>query len=283
MTQTEPRRTLLGVFAHPDDESFGTGGLLARYVAEGAHVSLVCATNGEVGEISDPSLATPETLGDVRVGEMENAARVLGISELIMLGYRDSGMPGTPDNNDPRAFAQATDGEVVSRLVGIIRRLRPQVVVTFDPNGGYGHPDHISIHLHTVAAFHAAGDPARYPSEGAPWQPARLFYSAIPRSAFKEMREHMKSAGIDTSDFERFEEAVIGWDDDQINVIMDVSDMIDIKWEALQCHRTQLGGENFFSRMPEAVRRQILSRESFVQAWPEPSEGLRLTHLFDGL
>ena len=283
MTQTEPRRTLLGVFAHPDDESFGTGGLLARYVAEGAHVSLVCATNGEVGEISDPSLATPETLGDVRVGEMENAARVLGISELIMLGYRDSGMPGTPDNNDPRAFAQATDGEVVSRLVGIIRRLRPQVVVTFDPNGGYGHPDHISIHLHTVAAFHAAGDPARYPGEGAPWQPARLFYSAIPRSAFKEMREHMKSAGIDTSDFERFEEAVIGWDDDQINVIMDVSDMIDIKWEALQCHRTQLGGENFFSRMPEAVRRQILSRESFVQAWPEPSEGLRLTHLFDGL
>ena len=283
MTQTEPRRALLGVFAHPDDESFGTGGLLARYVAEGAHVSLVCATNGEVGEISDPSLATPETLGDVRVGEMENAARVLGISELIMLGYRDSGMPGTPDNNDPRAFAQAPDGEVVSRLVGIIRRLRPQVVVTFDPNGGYGHPDHISIHLHTVAAFHAAGDPARYPSEGAPWQPARLFYSAIPRSAFKEMREHMKSAGIDTSDFERFEEAVIGWDDDQINVIMDVSDMIDIKWEALQCHRTQLGGENFFSRMPEAVRRQILSRETFVQAWPEPSPGLRISHLFDGL
>ncbi|MCH8109336.1 MAG: PIG-L family deacetylase [Chloroflexi bacterium] len=283
MTQTEPRRALLGVFAHPDDESFGTGGLLARYVAEGAHVSLVCATNGEVGEISDPSLATPETLGDVRVGEMENAARVLGISELIMLGYRDSGMPGTPDNNDPRAFAQAPDGEVVSRLVGIIRRLRPQVVVTFDPNGGYGHPDHISIHLHTVAAFHAAGDPARYPDEGAPWLPARLFYSAIPRSAFKEMREHMKSAGIDTSDFERFEEAVIGWDDDQINVIMDVSDTIDIKWEALQCHRTQLGGENFFSRMPEAVRRQILSRETFVQAWPEPSEGLRLTHLFDGL
>ena len=283
MTQVEPKRALLGAFAHPDDESFGTGGLLARYAAEGAHVSLVCATNGEVGEISDPGLATPETLGDVRVGEMKEAAKVLGISELIMLGYRDSGMPGTPENDDPRAFAQTPDDEVVSKLVGIIRRLRPQVVVTFDPNGGYGHPDHISIHLHTVDAFHAAGDPARYPDEGAPWQPARLFYSAIPRSAFNEMREQMESAGIDTSEFERFEEAVIGWPDDQINVIMDVSDMIDIKWEALQCHRTQVGGDNFFSRMPEAVRKLILSRETFVQAWPEPSPGLRMNHLFDGL
>lgn len=283
MTQAEPQRALLGAFAHPDDESFGTGGLLARYVAEGAHVSLVCATNGEVGEISDSSLATPETLGDVRVGEMKEAARVLGISELIMLGYRDSGMPGTAENSDPRAFAQAPDDEVVSRLVGIIRRLRPQVVVTFDPNGGYGHPDHISIHLHTVAAFHASGDPERFPEEGAPWQPARLFYSAIPRSAFKEMREHMESAGIDTSEFEHFEEAVIGWPDDQINVIMDVTDTIDTKWRALQSHRTQLGGDNFFSRLPEAVIKQMLSRETFVQAWPEPSEGLRLTHLFDGL
>ena len=283
MAQPEQRRSILGVFAHPDDESFGTGGLLARYVAEGAQVSLVCATNGDVGEISDPSLATPETLGDVRVGEMKEAASVLGITELIMFGYRDSGMQGTPDNDDPRAFAQAPDDEVVSRLVGIIRRLRPQVVVTFGPNGGYGHPDHISIHLHTVAAFHAAGDPARYPDEGAPWQSARLFYVAISSSAFKEMRKNMEAAGMDTSEFENFEDAVIGWPDEQINVVMDVTNTIDIKWRALQSHRTQLGGDNFFSRMPEALRRQMLSRETFVQAWPEPSEGLRLTHLFDGL
>ncbi|MER3515271.1 MAG: GlcNAc-PI de-N-acetylase, partial [Chloroflexota bacterium] len=155
-------RSLLSVFAHPDDESFGVGGTLAYYAAQGHRVALG-ATRGDVGEIADPALATPQTLGDVRTAELNCAAQVLGVSKIILLGYRDSGMAGTPENQDPRAFMNAPAEEVVERLVGIIRRLRPQVVITFDPYGGYGHPDHIAIHRHTVAAFHAAGDPARYP------------------------------------------------------------------------------------------------------------------------
>ena len=144
-------RSLLAVFAHPDDETFGGGGLLARYAAEGVRVSMVCAPRGEVGEISDPSLATRENLGEVRERELRDACRVLGIEEPIILGYRDSGMAGTSDNANPRAFSQADQEEVVEKVVEIIRRERPHVLVTFDPNGGYGHPDHIRIHQATLA------------------------------------------------------------------------------------------------------------------------------------
>ncbi len=123
---------LLATFAHPDDEGFGTGGTLAHYAAAGGQAGLVCATRGEVGEISDPDLATPETLPEVREAELRCAGQKLGLSELTFLGYRDSGMAGTPENEDLRAFANAPAAEVVARLVGLIRRWRPQVIVTFD-------------------------------------------------------------------------------------------------------------------------------------------------------
>ena len=154
MTDDARGRKLLAIYAHPDDESFGSGGMLAKYAAEGASVGLVCATNGEMGEISDPDLASSDTLGDVRIAELKCAAEALGVTELVLLGYRDSGMAETADNEDPRAFANAPDDEIVARLVGIIRRVRPDVVVTFDPTGGYGHPDHVAVHNRTVAAFH---------------------------------------------------------------------------------------------------------------------------------
>ena len=188
--------TLLAIFAHPDDEAFGTGGSLSRYAASGAQVALICATRGEVGEISDSSFATPETLGEVRESELRCAAETMGVNELIFLDYRDSGMVGTPENDDPRAFINASASEVVQSLVSAIRRIQPDVVVTFEPNGGYGHPDHIAIHKHTVAAFHAAADPA-YHAPGGPWQAARLFYTAIPRSFFLEMRRQLQEAGED--------------------------------------------------------------------------------------
>ena len=174
--------TLLAVFAHPDDEAFGTGGSLSRYAASGAQVALICATRGEVGEISDPSFATPETLGEVRESELRCAAETMGVQELIFLNYRDSGMAGTPENQDTRAFINAPAEQVVPQLVSAIRRLRPEVVVTFEPNGGYGHPDHIAIHKHTVAAFHAAADPAYHTGNGLqqPWQASRLFYYCHP-------------------------------------------------------------------------------------------------------
>lgn len=275
------QRYLLACFAHPDDEAFGTGGTLARYAAEGVRVILVCATQGEAGEIADPTLATPETLGQVRETELRCAAEALGISEVIFLGYRDSGMAGTPENQDPRAFVNAPAGEVVTRLVGIIRQVQPDVVITFEPNGGYGHPDHIAIHRHTVAAFHAAGDPARYLDQGAAWQPARLFYTAIPRSFFREMRDRMEALGLDIGEFARFEErGVTGWPDEEVHVTLDVSATIEAKWAALQCHRTQFGPDHLFRRLPEEVIKEMMSREYFALAWPQPAPGLRLPGLF---
>jgi N-acetyl-1-D-myo-inositol-2-amino-2-deoxy-alpha-D-glucopyranoside deacetylase len=271
---------LLALFAHPDDEAFGSGGALARYAADGAQVALVCTTRGEVGQISDPALATRETLGAVREGELRCAAQALGIGELIFLGYRDSGMEGTPENSDPLAYMNAPSEQVVERLVGIMRRLRPQVVLTFDPQGGYGHPDHIAIHRHSVAAFHAAGDPARFPEQGPAWQPARLFYTALPRSFFEQMQAQMEAHGIDTSQFRRFEER--GWPDERITVSLDVAGTLDAKWQALQCHRTQFGPDNLLRRMPEELMQQILSREHFALAWPEPERGLRMGDLFEG-
>jgi N-acetyl-1-D-myo-inositol-2-amino-2-deoxy-alpha-D-glucopyranoside deacetylase len=273
-------KRLLAIFAHPDDEAFGTGGTLAHYAAEGADIVLVCATRGEVGEIADDNLATPETLGQVRENELRCAAGALGISEVIFLDYRDSGMDGTPENGDPRAFIKASADEVISRLVGIIRRVRPDVVVTFEPNGGYGHPDHIAAHRHTVAAFHAAADPARYLEQGDVWQSSHLFYTAIPRSFFLEMRDQLEAMGEDTSDFARWEEAGAGWPDEQINITLDVAKGIEAKWMALNCHRTQFGPDNLFRRLPEDVVKRLMSHEHFALAWPNPEPGLQLAGLF---
>jgi LmbE family N-acetylglucosaminyl deacetylase len=275
--------SLLAIFAHPDDEAFGTGGTIARYAAEGVKTYLVCATRGEVGEISDPSLATPETLGQVREAELRCATETMGVCELIFLDYRDSGMAGTSENQDPRAFINAPAKEVIARLVAIIRRLRPQVVLTFEPFGGYGHPDHIAIHCHTVAAFDAAADASYAPELGAPWQAKRLFYTAIPRSFFLEMRSRMAALGLDTSDLDRFEDPRVGWPDELVNVRINVSGNVQSKWEALNCHRTQFGPGNLFHRLPDAEVKQLMSSECFSLAWPEPQPGLILKGLFDNL
>lgn len=275
---------LLAVFAHPDDEAFATGGSLACYASSGVNVVLVCATRGEAGEISDPNFATPETLGQVREEELRCAAETVGISELIFLDYRDSGMEGTPENDDPRAFINAPPDEVVYKLVKIMRRLKPDIVVTFEPNGGYGHPDHIAIHKHTVAAFHAAADPTYNPGLGYSWQATRLYYTAIPRSFFQEMRTQLEALGEDTSEFDRFEEdGDSGWPDELINVSLDVTETVDAKWEALECHRTQFGPGNLFRRLPENQAKKLMSHEYYSLAWPEPDPGRKMSDLFYGL
>jgi mycothiol S-conjugate amidase len=277
------QRSLLAAFAHPDDESFGSGGTLAHYARNGVHVTLVCATRGEVGEISDPVLATPETLGQVREQEMRNAADALGIQDLRFLGYRDSGMAGTDENRNPQAFVNVPAETVIRQLVQIIREVRPQVVLTFDPNGGYGHPDHIAIHQHTVAAFHRAGDPEQYPDAGPVWQPARLFYTAIPRSTFQAMRDRMAAIGADTSMFQRLDENGMGWPDEAIQARIDVSQTVNAKWQSLNAHRTQFGEAHMFRRIPQDEALAILSREHFALAWPQPPEGFKLSELFEGV
>src|SRR5438552_9322857 len=152
----DARRTLIAVHAHPDDECLSTGGILARYAAEGVRTVLVTCTDGAVGEISDPALATPENLVEVRARELDNAVRILHVSRLVKLGYRDSGMAGTADNNHPDSFQQAPFDDALERVVRVVRHERPQVLVTYDERGGYGHPHHIRPHQVAVAGFEAA-------------------------------------------------------------------------------------------------------------------------------
>jgi LmbE family N-acetylglucosaminyl deacetylase len=275
-----PERSLLACYAHPDDETL-CAGTMARYAAEGARVTLVCATSGDVGEIRDPALATPETLAQVREGELRCAATALGIGEPIFLGYRDSGMDGTPENQHPAAFRNANADEVAGRLVAIIRDVEPQVVVTFDATGGYGHPDHLAIHRHTLAAVMAAGDAARYSVSGPAWQVSRVYFSVFPRSFFDLMRERLVALGEDVSELDEFRErGTIGFADEDIHAIVDASGFVDAKFTAIACHRTQFTGESWFTRIGEAELRRLMSHEYFSQGWPEPSPGARSDGLF---
>ena len=264
-------RSMLVVFAHPDDEAFATGGTLAKYASAGVRTTLVCATRGEVGEISDPVLATPNTLPSVREQELLCSAETLGIEEVVFLGYRDSGMIGTPDNEHPDAFILANEEEVIAKLVGIMRHVKPQIVLTFEPNGGYGHPDHIAIHNHTVSAFHKAAQEDYSVELGEAWRSDRLIYTAIPKSFFMDMRSCLQGLGEDTSDLDRFDETGFVWPDDQVDVEVDVSEVVDRKWSALQCHQTQFGPDNLFRRLPDEDAKALMSREYFAIAWPEIS------------
>lgn len=282
MSQTD-RPGLLAIFAHPDDESAATGGTLAHYAKEGFRVRLVCATRGEIGEISDPNLASHANLGEVREQELRDAAAALGISELTLLDYRDSGMAGTDDNKHPNALCNASADEVVANLVGIIREFKPGVVITFDPSGGYGHPDHIAIHHHTVNAFKAASDPSLYTDQGEPWSASRLFYTVFTDRSFATMRESLQKYGADTSEMDGWEEAADFWDDNKVDVRMDLSGVADAKWDALNAHRTQFGENNIFSRIPVEEAKASLSTEAFVLAQPAAVSGTQLADLFDGL
>jgi mycothiol conjugate amidase Mca len=281
MTET---LTLLAVHAHPDDEVIGTGGILARYAAEGARAALVCATRGEVGEIVDPTIDEQEArprLAEIREAELRAACAVLGVSDLFFLGYRDSGMAGTADNEHPEAFCRADLAEATGHLVRIIRTLRPQDIVTYDQKGGYGHPDHVMAHRVAVAAFEAAGDPQRYPADGLdPWQPAKLYYTAFPRSWFDHIQDFLHRAGL-PSPFDRPDLAPdhIGTPDDLITTRVDVRDYLVQKRQALTCHRTQIAADSFFFQIPEELANMGMGYEHFVRARatitaPQPEDDL---------
>jgi mycothiol conjugate amidase Mca len=282
------QRTLLAVHAHPDDECITTGGILARYAAEGVRTVLVTCTDGAVGEISDPALASPENLAEVRARELDEAVRILSVSRLVKLGYRDSGMAGMSDNMHPASFHQAPLEQAVERVVRIMREEHPQVVVTYDERGGYGHPDHIRAHQVAVAAFDAAGDPSRFPSAGPTWSPAKLYYAVFPRSAMEQFIERLRAAGIDPP-FEREpdaerdenEQPPFGVPDEQVTTSVDVSEYVEAKHAALASHRTQMGPEMFFMRLPPDLFADAFGRETF-QRVAGPG-GSHETDLFEGV
>jgi LmbE family N-acetylglucosaminyl deacetylase len=283
----------MAVFAHPDDESFGTGGTLARYGADpDVRVTLVCATRGEAGEISDPELATPERLGEVREGELRCACQVLGLDDVFLLDYRDSGMAGTPENQDPRALTMADLNEAVGKIVAHIRREQPDVVVTFDESGGYGHPDHTAIHHYAKAAFAAAADPSRYPEQIEaglePHQAQKLYYTAIPWRFFRSVAARMQELGIEIPEryLKRLEEP-FGLPDEACTTDIDVQEFWDTKQAAVQCHVTQLNPDSVFALLPPDIMRELQAWECFQLAESRVAENKDLAEgshdLFAGL
>jgi len=281
----EPHRpTLMTVHAHPDDETIGTGGVMAKSVAAGRRVVLVTCTRGEQGEIVVPAIDTPDNhrrLGELRAAELEAAMGELGVTEWESLGYRDSDMMGREGNDDPRTFWQADVDEAAGRLTWLIRRYQPDVITTYNSFGGYGHPDHIRVHDVSVLAFARAGDPAWYPKQLEnglqPWTPSKLYETAIPASVRDAMSEAMKRAGKpsfwdppEDATPEQLAEreelmAKMLVPDEKITTWVDIAgDPIDRKWRAIQRHVTQIAMDSGFMVFGEEGWKEHWAKEAFV-------------------
>jgi len=270
---TDSDRRLLLVHAHPDDEVIGSGATMAKYAAEGAHVTLVTCTLGEEGEILVPELVhlaadKEDGLGAHRIGELANAMAALGVNDHRFLGgpgrWRDSGMMGLPTNDRPDCFWQADLNEAVGELVRVMREVRPQVVITYDENGGYGHPDHIQAHRVAVAAFDAAADPGRYPEADAAWQPSKLYYTSFPKSflrmgfdALKEMGEEAPFGVTDPDDLP------FGDPDEIVTTEIDARDHLDAKIGAMRAHATQIQVDGPFFALSNHIGQRAFGMEFF--------------------
>ncbi len=275
-------RRLLAVFAHPDDETFGTGGTLALYARRGVEVHLICATRGEVGE-APADLKGFASPGDMREDELRCAAGVLGLKGIHMLGYRDSGMAGSADNTHPRALAAQPVEQVAREIARFIRQIRPQVVITFDPIGGYRHPDHIAIHRATVAAFQMAGD-ASLPLDDLPaFVPDKLYYSTFSRRFLRGAVRMLRLLGQDPEHFGKNRDidiASLANVEFPVHAIITTREVIDVKNQAMACHSSQGGS------MPAVVRwlqRLLAGDETFMRAVPAEPPMQRERDLFEGL
>jgi mycothiol S-conjugate amidase len=250
---------LLTVHAHPDDEASKGPGTVAKYHAEGVRTVLVCCTGGEEGDILNPVLDSPEVRGDigaVRMRELAAATTVIGYDEVVMLGYRDSGMPDTEANARPESFARAPLEEAVGRLVAIIRRERPQVIVTYgDDQKGYPHPDHLRVHEISVIAFDAAGDGGAYPEAGEPWTPSKLYYVGWSGARIVAMHEKFVELGLKSPFDDGWLERAAA-NDIPYTTVIDISDYADVRREALLAHATQVDPTSpfWFGLPPEVAR-----------------------------
>jgi N-acetyl-1-D-myo-inositol-2-amino-2-deoxy-alpha-D-glucopyranoside deacetylase len=262
--------TFMAVHAHPDDEVFGTGGTFAYLADRGVHTVLVTATLGEEGEIVDPTLDEQARkdlfprLADVRRQELRASAEILHIEELRLLHFRDSGMAGTAANNHPEAFYRATFDEATKRLVAVIRELKPQVIVTYDAFGGYGHPDHIQAHRVTCAAFEAAGEQRCFPELGLEaHQPGRLYYTAMPRSLVERAMQPGMPGPWDNP---AMNATIMGTPDEFITTRVDARAYIDQKMKAFAVHKTQIAPDDFVFTIPVELRERVFGYEYFVLA-----------------
>ena len=265
------RLTLMTVHAHPDDETITTGGIMAKYAAESVRVVCVTSNKGENGKIFVPELDTPENharLAEIREIELARALAHLGAIEHRWLGYRDSGMMGWPSNDTPSAFWHADVTAAAVRLGALIERFRPQVVVTYDENGFYGHPDHIQAHRVTVRACEATGIPDK------------LYYPAVPVSAIPRMAALLAARGVEVPD--DLADAPFGTPDELIGAVVDCGVVAGAKFDSLAAHASQ--AENiFFLSLGKELFAELFTEEAFVRARDRTGASGRETDLFAGL
>jgi LmbE family N-acetylglucosaminyl deacetylase len=277
---------LLAFHAHPDDEVIGTGGTMSRYVDAGEEVVVITATDGAEGEIhnyQDPDSLRPR-LPEMRAEEIANALSILGVKHHQFLGYRDSGMMGTEANQHPDSFWVADFMEATGRLVRMIRRYRPEVMVIYDPFGGYGHPDHINVHRIGMAAFFGVGDHGRFPLEDGEqaWVPAKLYWTTWPRSRVQRMAEMWQASGeLDGAEYELMQQS--GTPDEEVSVWVDVVDYLDRKEQALRAHRSQIPEDWGFLRIPAEERPEMMGKEAYIRIFSRVNTQLPETDLFAGL
>jgi LmbE family N-acetylglucosaminyl deacetylase len=280
------KQALLAVLAHPDDESFGIGGTLARYVREGVDVHVAIATDGIAGSVVDAYEEKTDQLVAIRMQELEAAVDILGCS-LHKFCYRDSGHIGDPANDHESAFIHADEYEATGRVVQLIRETRPQVIITHDDTGGYFHPDHVKCWKITTAAFHAAGDPQKYPEiDLTSYQPQRLYYTAFPRHWVAFFSKMMRLLGRDPTKIGRNEDIDLtgmGVPRDRIHAWVDFRHYWEIKAEAGAQHVSQGGGVGFGRLLPNWLLKRFFGRESYTRAYPPVDNGYHENDLFAGV
>ncbi|MFC1910063.1 PIG-L deacetylase family protein [Chloroflexota bacterium] len=282
------QKTLAFFGAHPDDESFGVGSTLAEYAASGVNVYYVCSTGGELGTVDKRHFVEHETIEKIRDAELKCAAEALGLADVFYLGYRDSGMPGSAENKHPDSLAAAPVDKVAAQAVKIMRQIRPDVVITHDAQGGYGHPDHIATHNAVLHAFHDAGNLQCYPEAGEPFQPQKLYFSVRSLKIIKIMAKLMPLLGQDSHHFGR-------------NKDIDITKMIGVEYpvdavirlsrksvrrrnQAVACHASQSSrrGRPWLFRIIEILENIRGPRGYFMRAYPPPTNQ-REKDLFEGI
>ncbi len=282
----ENERTLLAVLAHPDDESFGLGGTLAYYAEKGVRVYLICATRGEAGEVQDAYLEGYTSVADRRAAELRCAAAILGLTDVFFLDYRDSGMPGSADNFHPKALVAAPLTQVAVQIAHYIRVLKPQVVVTFDPIGGYKHPDHIAVHRATVEAFRMAGEESF--EDGLPaYQARKLYFHVLPKGVLRVVVRWMPLFGQDPRHFGRNKDidllSLVEEGDFPIHASIDIRSVQKKKAAAAACHASQLSGGLAQRSAIGWLFRFLNSKEHYMCAYPPVEGGAKEKDLFLGV